>query len=178
MAKKNEEKAPESQPEQMAQDQQANRQARQGNPDQNQEQHFVEYEDAQGNKQRALSTPAQQAVYHDLPEGADTVGLLEAQARPYSDEEERDRQQLENYPRKPEEYFDPHEDDARDAEPLKAGRASTARADHGRVVVVDHDVLHDGEVYKGGTQDLPADIADALIGRGVAWEPAGKKKGR
>lgn len=148
-------------------------QARAGNPDSEQPQNFVEADGV-----RALATPQDQAVTNDLPEGDNTVGLLEMQVRPFSDEEERDRQQLEGYPRLPEEYFDPHGEDSRDPEPAKAGRAATHRADVGRVVTVDFDTIYDGEVYKSGTQDLPLDVADALISEGKAWEPAGKKRGR
>jgi hypothetical protein len=166
VAKKNEEKN--QTPEEQAV------QARQGNPDSEQPKNYVEGADGA----RALATPKDQAVYNDLPEGTNTVGLLEQQVSPFSPEEERDRQQLEGYPRPPEEFFDPHGEDSRDPEPAKAGRAATHRADVGRVVVVDYDTIHDGEVYKSGVQDLPLDVADALISEGKAWEPAGKKRGR
>jgi hypothetical protein len=58
------------------------------------------------------------------------------------------------------------------------GPASTHQADLGRVVVVERDTEHEGETYKAGTQDLPLEVADALIDKGAAHEAPGVKKGR
>lgn len=136
-------------------------------------QRFVEDED--GN--RAAATPEEEQV-HPLMQGApgaseDYVGQLE----PFVDPDpmaEAERQVRENYPRVRGDEFDPSEVEPEEARP---GRAATSRADFGRVVVVEDDVLYDNEIYKAGVQELPLDVADALISQGDAFEPAGKKKG-
>lgn len=89
-------------------------------------------------------------------------------------EEEAERQRAEAFPRPRDvRVFEGHE-----PEEARQGFASTHRAEIGRVVVVHEDVEHGGEVYKAGVQDIPLSVADALIGDGKAFEPAGKKKGR
>lgn len=138
---------------------------------------YSEGKDADGNVVRAVSTPKDSPLRgHNQgnPEGEDYVGLLEVHVNP-DPNEEVERQQVENYPRLAEDYFDPSEVEP---EQPRQGHSATSRADIGRVVVVDFDVIHDGEVVKAGTQDLPLSVADALIADGHAWEPAGKKRGR
>lgn len=93
----------------------------------------------------------------------------------FTPEEEAERQRLEAFPRSPAvATFDGHDE----VENARAGHASTSRSALGRVVVVDEDVEHGGELYKAGVQDLPLDVASALISEGSAFEPAGKKMGR
>lgn len=58
------------------------------------------------------------------------------------------------------------------------GVAASDPAYEGKVVTLHHDQTHEGKLYKAGTQDLPADVADALIADEKAFEPGGKKKGR
>lgn len=133
-------------------------------------------EDDDGN--RALATPKDsplQGVYQGNPEGDEYVGLLAAQTNPIDPMEEAQKQQEQNYPRLPEEYFDPAEQEPEEA---RVGAASTSRSSLGRWVVVEHECLHDGEAFMPGTQELPGDVADALIADGKAFEPAGKKGGR
>lgn len=67
---------------------------------------------------------------------------------------------------------------AKDKDKAVYGVAASDPAEVGRVVTLHHDQEYDGKTYKAGTQDLPADVADALIGDGKAFEPDGKKKGR
>lgn len=138
---------------------------------------YVEGKDNDGNVVRSVATPPDsplQGHNQGNPEGEDYVGLLEVQVNP-DPAQEVERQQEENFPRLAEDYFDPKE---MEPEEPRQGRSATSRADIGRVVVVDHDVIHDGEVVKAGVQDLPLSVADALISEGAAWEPAGKKRGR
>ena len=98
---------------------------------------------------------------------------VESNVNPMSPAEEAERQQAENYPR-PSQTFEKHDE----AEKVRQGFASTSRARIGRVVVVHEDVEHDGELYKAGVQDLPVEVADALMADDKAFEPAGKKRGR
>jgi hypothetical protein len=109
-----------------------------------------------------------------MPEGDNYVGVLEHMVNP-DPADEVAAQQRENYPRIPEEYFDPQEVEP---EEIRAGHSATSRSVVGRVVVIEEDCIHDGEVYKAGVQDISAEAADALMGEGLAWEPAGKKRGR
>jgi hypothetical protein len=168
MAKKKEERQNQ---EVTAEERQAN-QARRGNPDEAQPQHFVE--DDEGN--RAMATPQEDVAY-----GADQPDQVHTLEAPVSTDvdimAEHRRQQLQNYPRLPEEYFDPHNIDAEE-KAARSGYAATARSSLGRWVVVDHDHKYEGEIIKGGVQELPTDVADALIADGVAFDPAGKQGGR
>ena len=103
-------------------------------------------------------------------------GPLEEQVNRMTPAEEAERQQAEAYPRALDSAFaGQHEEGPEEA---RQGHASTHRARVGRVVVVHEDVTHNGEVYKAGVQDIELDDADALIGEGKAYEPAGKKRGR
>jgi hypothetical protein len=110
----------------------------------------------------------------NMPEGTAYVGLLEYEVNP-DHVDESAKQQAENYPRVQAQTFRPEE---LEPEEPRMGRSATARAMVGRVVVIENDVIHDGEVYKAGVQDIPLDVADELIADGMAWEPAGKKRGR
>lgn len=132
-------------------------------------------EDSDGNRAAATPDDDPAAGRNDgLPEGTDYVGLLETQVNPDPVEEQL-RQQQENYPRLPEEYFDPTEHEPEEA---RVGAASTSRSSKGRWLVVENDVLYEGEVIKAGVDEYPSDVADALLSRGDAFEPAGKKGGR
>lgn len=140
-------------------------------------QNFVEADaPKEDDKVRAAATPEDE----QLPEGLDnlpepdSVGMLEYLVNP-DPVAEAEKQQAENFPRVTEFDFDPANHSVEEARP---GRAATSRAIVGRVVIVEHDLIHDGEVYKAGVQDLPQDVADALISEGEAFEPAGKKRGR
>ncbi len=110
----------------------------------------------------------------NMPEGQAYVGLLEYEVNP-DHVDETFKQQAENFPRVSEESFHPEEVES---ESPRQGRAATSRAIVGRVVVIEEDVIYDGEVYKAGVQDIPLDVADALIADNMAFEPAGKKRGR
>jgi hypothetical protein len=130
------------------------------------------------NKVRAVASP-EDSLYKGAMQGApDTgyVGLLEnyveGDVDPMADSM---RQQAENYPRVSAEVFLPEE---QEKEQARQGHTATSRADIGRVVVVDADCIVGGEVVKAGVQDLPLEIADSLISEGLAFEPAGKKRGR
>lgn len=90
--------------------------------------------------------------------------------------EEQERAAAQAYPRRSAQaVFDPAEDEV---EPARVGHAATSRSEIGRVIVLDEDYEHDGELYKAGVQQQPVEVADALIAEGVAFEPAGKKRGR
>lgn len=108
---------------------------------------------------------------------ADTNQAVESEVNRMSPEEESERQRAENFPLvgSVTTFAGQHEEGPEEA---RVGYASTHRAEVGRVVVVHEDVIRDGEVYKAGTQDLPLEVADAMIAEGEAYEPAGKKKGR
>ena len=139
----------------------------------------VESKDEHGNRVFAVAPSEegfqQPSPIDNMPE-PDAVGQLEYLVGP-DPHEERDRQQQENYPRLPREYFDPHGEDKQELRPLnKYGR--TSQSSYGRLVLVEQDVLYDGEVYKAGMQQLPAEEAEALIDAGLAYEPAGKGTGR
>ena len=58
------------------------------------------------------------------------------------------------------------------------GVAASDQAYEGKVVTLHRDQELDGKLYKAGTQDLPVEVADALIEGEKAFEPGGKKKGR
>lgn len=127
---------------------------------------------------RALATPEDsplQGVYQGNPEGDEYVGLLAAQTNPIDPMAEAEKQQEQNYPRLPEEYFDPKEQEPEEA---RVGAAATSRSSVGRWVVVEHECLHGDEAFMPGVQELPGGVADALIAEGLAFEPAGKKGGR
>lgn len=90
--------------------------------------------------------------------------------------EEIERQAAEQYARAPKRaWAGQHEEGP---EEPRFGRASTHRSEFGRVVVLHEDQEYQNEIYKAGVQDLPLEVADHFIGEGVAFEPAGKKKGR
>jgi hypothetical protein len=111
----------------------------------------------------------------NMPERAEYVGLLEYEVNPDAGEEALVQQQ-ENFPRAPKDAFRPEEHEVEEA---RGGYSATARSLPGcREVIVENDVIHDGEVIKAGVQPLPVDIADALIADNNAWEPVGKKRGR
>jgi len=89
--------------------------------------------------------------------------------------EETLRQQAEQYPSTTGfEFFGQHEE----GENSTFGHSSTARSRVGRVVIVHEDTELNGEVYKAGAQDIEREAADSLIADGLAFEPAGKKRGR
>lgn len=140
-----------------------------------QEEHPGFVEDDEGN--RAMATPPEEAAYGAQQGAPDRdPDLLEEPHGPDVDPVANMlEQQRENFPRVTGEEFDPSE---KEKEPVREGRAATSRSEVGRVVVVDYDCEYDGEIYKSGISDLPLDVADALIDEGLAWEPAGKKKGR
>ncbi len=102
---------------------------------------------------------------------------IENRVNPMTAEQESERQRAENFPNASSVtvFRGQHEDGP---ERVRAGYASTHRAVVGRVVVLHQDEVYEKEVYKAGTQDLPVDVADYFIGEGLAYEPAGKKKGR
>lgn len=128
-----------------------------------------EQRDAEGNPSAAREGES------DLAHVSNEGYSLEEQVNPMTPEEEMERQRAENYPRAAAvQTFEAHEE----MEKARAGHAATSRAVVGRVVVVHEDVERDGEVYKAGVQDIPLDVADALVGEGLAFEPAGKKRGR
>ncbi len=103
------------------------------------------------------------------------VAPIEANVNPMSPGEEAERQALEAYPRASAvQTFDKHDE----PEKVRAGYASTSRANVGRVIVLHEDREYEGEVYKAGVHDLPVDVADHFMGENEAFEPAGKKKGR
>jgi phosphoribosylaminoimidazole (AIR) synthetase len=102
-------------------------------------------------------------------------GSLEEKVNRMSPAEEQARQAEEQYPHLGVTFAGQHEEGPEEA---RQGYAATSRATVGRVVVVHEDTVHEGELYKAGTQDLPLEVADALIADGKAYEPAGKKKGR
>lgn len=133
-------------------------------------------EQAESNKTDEQRTEEQPVVpsLDNMPEGRAYVGLKEYEVNP-DHVDESFKQQAENYPRAPAITFTPADHEPEEA---RAGRSATSRSKVGRVVVVENDEIYDGEVYKAGVQDLPLDVADALIGDGKAWEPAGKKRGR
>lgn len=56
--------------------------------------------------------------------------------------------------------------------------AAKKQTDEPRVVTLHRDEEYDGKTYKAGTQEMPAEVADALIGQEKGFEPDGKKKGR
>lgn len=128
-----------------------------------------EQRDAEGN-------PAAARDGESVTAFADTVGApTENNVNQFSPAEEAERQRAEAAPRsRTVTTFDGHDE----LEEARHGQASTHRATVGRVVVVDEDTEHDGEIYKAGVQDLPLDVADALISDDKAFEPAGKKQGR
>lgn len=103
------------------------------------------------------------------------VTPIEANVNPMSAGEEAERQALEAYPRASVvQTFDGHDK----PEKVRAGHASTSRANVGRVIVLHEDREYEGEVYKAGVHDLPVKVADHFMGENLAFEPAGKKKGR
>lgn len=114
-----------------------------------------------------------------LKDGESLEGTFfkEENVNPMTPAEEAERQQAENYPNVTgvRTFAGSHEEGP---EKARQGFAATHRAEIGRVVVVHEDTEHGGEVYKAGVQDIPLKVADALIGDGKAFEPAGKKKGR
>lgn len=107
----------------------------------------------------------------------DAVGQLEYLVG-VDPEDEKERQQQENYPRLPREYFDPHGADKAELREIRPLSGTTAQSNTGRLVTIDYDVLFAGEVFKAGTVDLPVDTAEALIEAGYAFEPSGKGMGR
>jgi hypothetical protein len=139
-------------------------------------QNYVEGEDAQGNTVRAGATPEDEqmpSTMDNMPE-PEAIGILEAYVNP-DPVAEAEKQERENYPRVPEQVFDPAEHEVEEA---RYGQASSHRSVHGRVIVIEEDTIENNEVYKAGVGDYPADVADALIADGRAFEPAGKKRGR
>lgn len=56
--------------------------------------------------------------------------------------------------------------------------AAKKQTDEPRVVTLHRDEEYDGKTYKAGTQEMPAEVADYLIGQEKGFEPDGKKKGR
>lgn len=142
------------------------------------EQHYVEVDKPEpSDKIRAGATPEDEQLpgtLDNLPE-PNSVGMLEHFVNP-DPVAEAEKQQAENYPRASSEVFDPQNHVVEDA---RYGTASTHRSLYGRVLVVDEDVLLDsGEVVKAGVGDYGTEIADELLSKGVAFEPAGKKRGR
>ena len=120
----------------------------------------------------------EQSVHHSLdnmPEGNEYVGLLEYEVNPDA-ALEMEKQQAENFPRVQKEAFRPEEHEVED---IRDGMLATHRSLPGcREVIVDHDLIYDDEVIKAGVQPLPTEVADKLISDGMAFEPAGKKRGR
>jgi hypothetical protein len=110
-----------------------------------------------------------------LADVGEAGGSLEEKVNRMTPAEEQARQAEEQYPSAGVTFAGQHEEGPEEA---RQGFAATSRATVGRVVVVHEDTVHEGELYKAGTQDLPLAVADALIADGKAFEPAGKKKGR
>lgn len=143
---------------------------------------MAEEKKAQSEEQPTNRQAQEEAERDGAYEGESNTAFAENEGAPLEDEanelspaEEAERQIAEYHPRSHQvQVFDGHEE----LEGARHGAASTHRALLGRVVVVDEDVLHDGELYKAGVQDLPLEVADALIEEGLAFEPAGKKMGR
>jgi hypothetical protein len=139
---------------------------------------YVEEKGEDGETYRAIATNPENSIQtgalDNLPEGEDYVGVLEHQFGP-DPEYHVDRQAEANYPRLPEEFFEPSE---LERLPLDNDRQATRQSLIGRLVVVENDVEHNGRVIKAGTKDLDLETADALIERGDAWEAAGKGMGR
>ena len=134
----------------------------------------IEAENNKTDEQREEEAPAYRTL-DNMPEGNDYVGLLEFQVNPDAGEESA-KQQAENFPRVPVESFRPEE---HETEVARGGYTATARSLPGcREVVVEQDLIYEGEVVKAGVQPLPVEMADALIADNMAWEPAGKKRGR
>lgn len=129
---------------------------------------------------------AQQQSSQDAPEAAydgesntnysDGGGEeLYAQVHEIDPAEEAELQRAEAFPRSYDvQVFDGHDRKLS----LRKGFGATRQSELGRLVVIDEEVEHDGDVFKPGVVDLPAKVADALIDKGVAFEPAGKGKGR
>lgn len=134
----------------------------------------VKGEDVAPEQRDADGNPAAARNGESVIAAADTASL-EEQVNQFSPAEEMERARAETYPRAASvATFDGHDE----PEDVRYGQAATHRSTVGRVVVVDEDVEYGGEVYKAGVQDLPLDVADALIGDNKAFEPAGKKQGR
>lgn len=124
-------------------------------------------EDSEGN--RAQSTPEADRLPDHLtgmPEGHQYVGLTRAMEGDAVAEQQRQR--AENYPVLPEHYFDPeaHAEEYSDLHTTMRGTC---------FVTVNEEVVHDGYSILPGVQELPKDIAQALVDQKVAFEPAGQK---
>ncbi len=134
-------------------------------------------EEAEENKtdeQREEEKPVHDTL-DNLPEGENYVGLLEYEVNP-DPALEMEKQQAENFPRVQAEAFRPEEHEVED---IRDGMLATHRSLPGcREVVVEQDLIYENEVIKAGIQPLPTEVADKLIGDGMAFEPAGKKRGR
>lgn len=130
-----------------------------------------EQRDAEGNPAAAKDGES------DLTYAAnDGYSAEENEVNEFTPAEEAERQQAEQYPHiDTVTVFDPS---TVKKEKARVGHGATHRAEVGRVVVVLEETMHDGELYRPGVGDLPLEVADALIKEGVAYEPAGKKKGR
>lgn len=129
-----------------------------------------EQRDAEGNPSAAKEGES------DLTFAANEGYALEDEVNELTPAEEAERQQAEQYPHIDSvTVFDPS---TVKKEKARVGHGATHRAEVGRVVVVLEETMHDGELYRPGVGDLPLEVADALIDQGVAYEPAGKKKGR
>lgn len=131
-------------------------------------------------KVRAVATPESERTSPEMqgaPDEGPYVGeLLNQLRKDVNPLDEQLKQQQENYPRLPANFFDPHEDN--DVSETPSGAGVNTKGTFGRLVTVDEEVLFDGQVYNPGLQELPLDVADALIEAHVAWEPAGKGRGR
>jgi hypothetical protein len=134
-------------------------------------------EEAEENKtdeQREEEKPVHDSL-DNMPEGKNYVGLLEYEVNP-DPAIEMEKQQAENFPRVQTEAFRPEEHEVED---IRDGMLATHRSLPGcREVIVEEDLLYDDEVIKAGVQPLPTEVADKLISDGMAFEPAGKKRGR